>query len=398
VTKTGDSTSGIPRSRAVPRPDRPETDKRKSRSMKARLGRAATLIHRRWLLLTATRHIEPFRPLRRLRPGPVGGVLVLQAGDNPSVDYFIRPGLEAAGTALPWRIVDLETTPGSLELWARDGLIVIICRYVTDPWLSALEQNIDRLKGVILFVDDDLSAMVRDRTLPAAARGRILRDHVRHRARLGAVSSGLWVTSPVLAGPAPGPAVRILAAQPTELPPEPLQASPKLVVYHGGPTHRREQAFVAEVAAAVALRRSDIAFEITGDAALQRRTAGVRTVKLVPATAWPTYRKTQARRQAAIMLAPLFDTAVNRARAPVKFLDATRMGAVGLYADSPVYRAHVRDGVDGRLLPMTVSVWADAIETLIDSPGRRFTMARAAHDRTREAFITRRPLSFEDAA
>ncbi len=337
-------------------------------------------------------------PLRRPSPGPVSGVLVLQSGDNASVDYFIRPRLEAPANDLPWTVVDLDTAPDDVEVWDREGLLVVVCRYVTSPWLRALEQRVDRLKGVVLFVDDDLPAMVRDRSMPAAARGRILRDHVRHGDRLGALASALWVTSPVLAGTLTAPAVRILEPLPTEAPRAPTRTPPTLVVYHGGPTHRREQAFVAEVAAALAPGRPDIRFEITGDAALERWAAGIDTVGIVPAMPWRTYRRMQSVRQAAIMLAPLFDTAVNRARAPVKFLDATRLGAVGLYADSEVYGGYVRDGVDGLLLPMTVEAWAAAIEALVDAPDRRFAMASAAHDRVSNALADIQPLPLQDVA
>ncbi len=378
-------------------PNHPYSDNSESPSLAARLGRAGMLLHRRLLLLSGIR-ADPVRPLRRPSPGPVGGVLVLQSGDNASTDYFIRSRLEAPESHLTWAVVDLDTPPGEVEMWPREGLLVIVCRYITSQWLRALEQNIDRLKGVVLFIDDDLPAMVRDRSIPAAARGRILRDHVRHAARLGAVASALWVSSPVLAGTATERPARILEPLPTESPRAPARTPPALVVYHGGPTHRREQAFVAEVAAALASRRPDIRFEITGDAGLERWAAGFDTVIVVPPTPWRTYRRTQSVRQAAIMLAPLFDTAVNRARAPVKFLDATRLGAVGLYADGPVYGAWVRDGVDGRLLPMTAAVWADEIEALIDAPGARFAMAKAAHDRVSDAFRNRRPLSLGDMA
>ena len=65
---------------------------------------------------------------------------------------------------------------------------------------------------------------------------------------------------------------------------------------------------------------------------------------------------------AALLLAPLSDTAVNAARAPVKAFDAARLGAAGLYADAAPYRGFVRAGVDGLLLPMDPEAWAAAIE------------------------------------
>lgn len=366
-------------------------------TLTVRLGRAGMLLHRRWLLLTR-RRADPVIPRRAFAPGEAGAVLVLQDGANASVDYFLRPRLEAAGQDRPWAIVDLGTAPEAAPLLGRDDLLVIVCRYISPRWLRALEREIDRLKGVVLFVDDDLPAMVRDRSIPAAARGRILRDHVRHGDRLGALTSALWVTSPVLAEAVAAPAVRILEPLPTERPRDVDRSAPPLVVYHGGPAHRREQAFVLEVAAALAARRPDIRFEITGDAGLERRAAGLDTVDVLPTVPWPAYRRAQAEKQASIMLAPLFDTAVNRARAPVKVFDAARLGAAGLYADHPVYARHVRDGTDGRLLPMDVGAWVGAIEALIAAPDERYALAKAAHDRINATFDTIPPLSLQDVA
>lgn len=363
----------------------------------ARLRRAGALLHRRWLL-AAGGDVARVTPRGRAASGRPSGVLVLQSGENASVDYFIRPRLETPDNNLPWSIVDLDARPEDVALLAQAGLFVIVCRYITAPWLSALERSGDRLNGVVLFIDDDLPAMVRDRSLPSAARGRILRDHVRHADRLGAVASAVWVTSRVLGGTLPVPPQRVMEPLPTEVPQPPTQTPSALVVYHGGPTHGREQAFVVEIAAALATRRPDIRFEISGGSDLRQRTSALAQVEVMPAAPWPTYRASQSLRQAAIMLAPLFDTAVNRARAPVKFFDAARLGAVGLYAAGPVYDGFVRDGVDGRLLPMQVETWVRAIETLIDAPDLRETMALAAHARVLDAFANRPPLFQQDGS
>ena len=52
------------------------------------------------------------------------------------------------------------------------------------------------------------------------------------------------------------------------------------------------------------------------------------------------------------MLAPLFDTAVNRARAPVKFLDAARLGAdVTILEDQNRLAMVMKDGAIHRIAP-----------------------------------------------
>ncbi len=42
----------------------------------------------------------------------------------------------------------------------REGLFVIICRYIKEPQLRWLEDRRDRLAGVAYFADDDIPAVV----------------------------------------------------------------------------------------------------------------------------------------------------------------------------------------------------------------------------------------------
>jgi hypothetical protein len=60
-------------------------------------------------------------------------------------------------------------------------------------------------------------------------------------------------------------------------------------------------------------------------------------------------------------LAPLLPSAFNQARSATKFFDITQAGAVGIYADHPVYRSMVKNEENGLLLPMDQEVWAEAV-------------------------------------
>ena len=77
---------------------------------------------------------------------------------------------------------------------------------------------------------------------------------------------------------------------------------------------------------------------------------------------WPAYKTFIQRPGRTIGLAPLLDTPFNAARAPTKFFDITAAGAVGIYADSPVYRRLVEHGKNGLLLPMdSPGGWVEAV-------------------------------------
>jgi hypothetical protein len=321
-------------------------------------------------------------PKAHYAPRLTGGILVLQRGENASTDYYLRPRLEAAG--VPAEIADLDLDPAASKLLGAggpDGLMVVFCRYASSDWLNALERARSRLSRVILFMDDDLPAMMRAQEIPAAARGKVALSFGAHVNQLSALCSEVWVSTDALAARYEAARPRVLGPLPETDPPAPDEAASGLVVYHGTDVHERERRFVLEVARRVAQKAPDVAFEITGGPALARAAADLPQVRATPQLAWPDYLRTQSGRRAAISLAPLHPSPLNDARAPVKVFDAARLGAAGIYADAPAYRGFVQDGRDGLLLPMEPTLWASAILELLGDRRRRMGLAAAARER-----------------
>ncbi len=318
-------------------------------------------------------------PQARYAPRPHDAVLALQRGPNPSTDYYLRPRLERE--TVPWAVADLDSRAQEQALLKdAQALLVVICRYVSGTWLDALEAARPRIARVALFMDDDLPAMIADDTLPASVRGKVAEHFGRHVERLDGLVSEVWLSTAALAERYPDRALE-LAPLPESDPAAPSPADETRVVYHGTDTHPEERGFVVEVAHLLSARGSRAQVEVTGDRRLRTAAAGLPNLELVPQLAWPDYLAAQSGRTAALLLAPLSDTAVNAARAPVKAFDAARLGAAGLYADAPPYRGFVRPEVDGLLLPMRPDAWADAIETLLAAPERRRALAAAAATR-----------------
>ena len=321
-------------------------------------------------------------PRAHYAPRPIDGILVLQRGENPSTDYYLRPRLQEAG--VPAVIADLDEPPQSCALLGPGGaqaLMLIVCRYATPAWLQALEAAKGRIARAAFFMDDDLPAMMKDPDLPPAARGKVALHFAAHVDRLSTLSSELWVSTQILARRYPEGRPRLITPLPEAEPPEPALETPRRAVYHGADVHRRERRFVLEVARRLAAAGCDLAFEIAGDEALRQEAAGLQNVRVIPQRPWPEYLANQAGVRAAVSLAPLFPSAVNDARAPVKAFDAARLGAAGLYADAPAYRTDVGDGVDGLILPMDAQAWAAAIAGLIADPARRLGLAASARRR-----------------
>ncbi len=315
-------------------------------------------------------------------PRAADGILVLQRGENPSTDYYLRPRLGAAAPKV--EIADLAEDPRRSRLMApgaSETLTVVFCRYASPAWLEALERARSRLARAVFFMDDDLPQMMRAREIPAAARGKAALHFGAHAARLSAVCSDVWVSTPALAERYPEARPLVLPPLPEALPPEPSMQTPPLVIYHGTDVHPRERAFVLEVAGRLSSLRPDARVEITGERGLIRDAAGAANVSVVPQLAWPDYLEAQAGRRAAVSLAPLFPSPLNDARAPVKAFDAARLGAAGLFADAPAYRGDVSHDEDGLILPMEPDAWAEAIAALLGDPDRRLRLAKAARSR-----------------
>ena len=323
-----------------------------------------------------------FLPKGQYAPRPVDGILVLQRGENPSTDYYLRWRL--AAQEVPTEVLDLDQDPAASRLLGPGGgqaLMVVFCRYASPAWLGALEGAKGRLARVALFMDDDLPEMMRSPEIPAAARGKAALAFGAHVDRLGGLCSEVWVSTDGLAERYAAVRPLVLRPAPEADPPRADQAGDGLVVYHGTDVHERERRFVLEVARLVAPRAPGVVFEITGGPRLARTAADLPSVRIASQLAWPDYLAAQTGRRAAISLAPLFASPLNDVRAPVKAFDAARLGAVGIYADAPAYQAFVRDGEDGLLLAMDPALWATAILGLLGDPGRRSALASAARER-----------------
>ena len=90
-----------------------------------------------------------------------------------------------------------------------------------------------------------------------------------------------------------------------------------------------------------------------------------------------------------IGLAPLLDTAFNRAKSPIKAMDYAALGLVVLASDTPVYRGSIADGPAGHLVANDPLAWHAALDWMIRNPDLRVRLAKAA----RAAFVAQATLA-----
>src|SRR5690554_1527209 len=307
-------------------------------------------------------------------------VHIVHQNQNPSTDFFIRPFLIGGGMDVRFHTFTDVPEPADLV-----GATIVFVRYVPSAWKAILKRH--PAQRVVFFMDDDLFDWRAFRGMPWHYQRKLFRLAWRHQRWLREVSAELWVSSPWLAQ-------KYAAWNPSVLEPqnphgdaaEFIDPAMKTIFYHGSASHRGELEWLVPVVEQVLGARDDVCFEVIGDRKVRDRFAHLPGVQVVHPVSWPAYKAFIQRPGRTIGLAPLLDTPFNAARAPTKFFDITAAGAVGIYADSPVYGRLVEHGRNGLLLPVSSqAAWAEAVlELLDDREQRRALFGHGIHGRTRK--------------
>jgi len=94
---------------------------------------------------------------------------------------------------------------------------------------------------------------------------------------------------------------------------------------------------------------------------------------------WPDYQSYIRSVRYDVGLAPLHDTAFNRARSHTKLFQITRAGAAGIYSDVIPYSAKIVDEVTGVLRRNHRYLWVKSIIALLRDPQLRSSIHENAH-------------------
>lgn len=286
--------------------------------------------------------------------------ILVESGANPSSDYFIKPFLRSCSASL----CVCSLYPERKYPVPRGGApqSIIFNRYLTPAWRHWVDANRASLDKVVYFLDDDLLDLSAHRGLPWRYRWKLYRLAWRHQRWLQKTGAELWVSSQWLGDKysnwsLSGVKPRVLEPQS----PHGGQLLQETLFYHGSASHVDEIRWLVPIVEEVLARAPSLSFEIIGDLSVRRLFAHVPRVHVLHAMSWPAYQALISRPGRAIGLAPLLDQPFNKARAPVKYFDITQAGAVGVYADHPVYRSVIKHGHNGLLLPAEPSLWVEAI-------------------------------------
>jgi hypothetical protein len=322
---------------------------------------------------------KPLIELPGLSIGEQGGsVVVLHQGAGSTIDHFLRGPLEKRQTRLLELDSAQEPKRGSLETLVTLRQVVVV-RYLPRRWLRVLGQA--RRAGVTLIylMDDDLLDPALLAELPPTYRRRVRERITLQRGRVPSLFDRIWVTSPVLERK-----YAHLGAERLPLHPHPslLLERPRVqLAYFGTSVHEREFAWLRELLSVLQARHAHTHVDLFGDLTINRQFRDLPRLRILHPMRWPSYLAETGPGRVDVLLTPLFDSPVNAARAPVKFIDAARCGAAGLYSDRPPYRGFIHHGVDGLLLGDQQRQWLEAIEQLLEDPEARRRLATQGRER-----------------
>jgi hypothetical protein len=276
-----------------------------------------------------------------------------------SLNYFVLPFLADAGV----KASDIELNPSADKLASGDFNKVVIVRY----WGLKLLLQLCRLRSfgiqLIYFMDDDLFDRSAWSGLPLSYQRTWFTRAYIYKVAIKSLVSEVWVSSPRLYEKYSKLCshVRVLRPNLSKALISKDRGEYIHIGYHGSAAHAKEIDWLVSVMTDVTRQFGAVRFEIFGGEDVARKFRGLPSVAVLNPMSWPNYLDYTQSRRMDIGLAPLLPTEVNMARAPTKWFDYARMGAVGLYSETPPYAGFVNNGEDGFLLPNSKQRWVEAI-------------------------------------
>ena len=295
-------------------------------------------------------------------------VILVEERPNPSSDFFVLPCLARLGATV--QRCRFNQLPDAAAL---TGKTIIFVRYVPKCWRELVQQA-KGVAQVILFVDDDVLDPSASVGMPWRYRLKLWRWCYQAQGWLKAQRATLWVANAYLAQKYQHWQPDIIAAMPLNL----AQSAPVTLFYHGSSSHQAEARWLFPVVAEALKQVPQLTFEIIADKKIARLYRSLDRCHVLHPMSWPGYQALLARQRYDIGLAPLLPLPFNQARSVTKFFDITQAGAVGIFADSPIYQAVAASG-SGICLPMQAQQWLDAIVMLANDSARRKALLHQAH-------------------
>ncbi|MFS1523009.1 glycosyltransferase family 1 protein [Microbulbifer sp. 2304DJ12-6] len=293
----------------------------------------------------------------------------MEEGVNPSTDYFVLPYLREK--KIQFERISFDQMPSKEKI---KGATILFVRYVPSAWKSLVNKCRSSISEIYFFMDDDLLSWRSFGAMSLRYQAKILRYSWLNQRWLRSIDAKLLVSTSFLQRKYTEWNPALLKAQPVQL----KTGVQQTVFYHGSASHHKDLLWLYPIIEESLQRNQNLIFEVIGDKSVNKLFHGLSRVHVLYPMKWPAYLSLIRRPGRDIGLAPLLDTPFNSARSHTKFFDITQTGAVGIYAEGPIYATVVRHDENGLLLPMKPEAWVEAILRLADDQSLRQRMLKVA--------------------
>lgn len=280
---------------------------------------------------------------------------ILQAGSNPTSDYYIKPKIERLGCT--FEIESLTNCPG---VFRKSNKLVIV-RYLTHAWAKWLYAHREYFSEIVYFMDDELLRPKTWETLPIPYRKKLAENYAILRHWLPKIATSYWVSTdtlqytnpeikPLVVGPSPLPGDYSLSKRSAD------QSRRNLIFYHASFSHYHEFTWLKPLMERILAQHPSVQFELIGDIQINRMFRELPRTRILHPMSWDSYLSYTSSVSGGLGLAPLLDSSFNSARSTVKQLDICRMGATGLYTEGSAY-ARGADRLNSLYAPNIHDAW-----------------------------------------
>ena len=288
-------------------------------------------------------------------------IWIIEEKRNPSTDYYIAPMINKLGYSE--RSCFISSPPKKVK--NRD-LILIFVRYITKEWIKFVEENKNKIRKIIYFMDDDLFDIKAWKGLPLRYIKKLFLKAYIWKKWLISTKADFFVSTEYLAK-------KYAFLNPVILPPypifEPMIGEEKTkginLFYFGTDSHLKEKFWLYHIVKEIMAHNKDVIFEIIGDLKVYKRFKDLNRVIVVHPMTWDAYKHFLLTKRRQIGLIPFFNGAFGNAKGYTKLFEVAACGAVGVYSKTSPYEKIIIDKEDGILVYNKKEEWIRAINMLI---------------------------------
>ena len=244
----------------------------------------------------------------------------------------------------------------------------IFVRFIPNKWKNFLKKS---TKNKILIIDDDLLSLTSLKDLPLNYSYKLFWNITIYSFRLEKLINEIWVTSKNLQKKYDYK----YSKEKLTCKLIPISPSKDIIVkkkyyrvaYLGTSSHKKELFWLKKLFEKMQSQRDDCILEIVANRYWRNIFRHIPRCRIFYPMDFNTFLSDTSNRNIDLLLVPLLSSKFNDCRSPVKFFDAARLNAAGIYSAREPYLNFINHNIDGILLNNDQSKWLYTINYLLDN-------------------------------